>query len=218
LDLFYLIHSQLRTTGNTSTIAILHTLQFTVTHVLGFSVFTSRILATDLSQSHCHFKSRMKSSMHSLIHFLPFRLPSPELDPVIDNNFTQTSQSHIATDGQSVSLGVEPELGLMTRDLLLFDSYGRVCCEAPSLTRGRVCLMYMLLVLASAVLLGSESLWDSQTLSDLRLSFGRPLRLAGSRWRYSTPPPLKHPSLSLYNPSARATQKTASVLLRRLIY
>jgi hypothetical protein len=34
------------------------------------------------------------------------------------------SQSHIATDGQSVrSLGVEPHLGLMTRYLLLFDSY-----------------------------------------------------------------------------------------------
>jgi hypothetical protein len=33
-------------------------------------------------------------------------------------------QSHIATDGQSVSLGVEPHLGLMTRYLVLFDSYG----------------------------------------------------------------------------------------------
>jgi hypothetical protein len=31
-----------------SAIADLHTLQFTVTHALGFSVFTSRILATDL--------------------------------------------------------------------------------------------------------------------------------------------------------------------------
>jgi hypothetical protein len=31
-----------------SAIAILHTLHFTVTHALGFSVFTSRILATDL--------------------------------------------------------------------------------------------------------------------------------------------------------------------------
>jgi hypothetical protein len=35
-------------------------------------------------------------------------------------------QSHIATDGRSVSLGVEPHLGLMTRYLLLFDSYGLV--------------------------------------------------------------------------------------------
>jgi hypothetical protein len=38
------------------------------------------------------------------------------------------SQSHIATDGQSVSqsvsLGVEPNLGLMTRCLFLFDSCG----------------------------------------------------------------------------------------------
>jgi hypothetical protein len=48
-----------------------HSLQFTVTHALGFSVFTSRILATDLQQSHCHFKSHMKSYFHSLIPFLP---------------------------------------------------------------------------------------------------------------------------------------------------
>jgi hypothetical protein len=46
---------------------------------------------------------------------------------------------------QSVSLGVEPHLGLMTRYLLFFDSYGLVSCGAPSLTRGRVCLLYMLL-------------------------------------------------------------------------
>jgi hypothetical protein len=46
----------------------------------------------------------------------------------------------------------------MTTYLLLFDSYGIAVCGAPSLTRGRVCLLYMLLVLASAVFLGSESL------------------------------------------------------------
>jgi hypothetical protein len=54
-----------------SAIADLHTLQFTATHALGFSVFTSRILATDLSLSHWHSKSHMKSSFPSLIHFLP---------------------------------------------------------------------------------------------------------------------------------------------------
>jgi hypothetical protein len=54
-----------------SAISILHTFQFTVTHALGFSVFTSRLLATGLSQSHCHFKSHVKSSCHSLIFFLP---------------------------------------------------------------------------------------------------------------------------------------------------
>jgi hypothetical protein len=34
--------------------------------------FTSRILETDLSQSHCHFNSRTTSSWHSLILFMPF--------------------------------------------------------------------------------------------------------------------------------------------------
>jgi hypothetical protein len=33
----------------------------------------------------------------------------------------------------------------MTKYLLLFDSYGLVFCGALSLTRGRVCLLYMLL-------------------------------------------------------------------------
>jgi hypothetical protein len=46
----------------------------------------------------------------------------------------------------------------MTRYLLLFDSYGLVFCGAHSLTKGRVCLLYTLLALASAVFLGSESL------------------------------------------------------------
>jgi hypothetical protein len=45
------------------------------------------------------------------------------------------SQSHIATDdqsvSQSVSLGVEPHLGLMTRYLLLVDSYGLVFAGRP---------------------------------------------------------------------------------------
>jgi hypothetical protein len=54
-----------------SAIAILHTLHVTVAHALGFSLFTSRILATDLSQSHCHFKSHMKFSFQSLTPFLP---------------------------------------------------------------------------------------------------------------------------------------------------
>jgi hypothetical protein len=54
-----------------SAIADLHALHFTVTHALGFSVFTSRILTTDLYQSHCHFKSHMEPSFHSLIPFSP---------------------------------------------------------------------------------------------------------------------------------------------------
>jgi hypothetical protein len=60
--------------------------------------------------------------------------------------------------------------------LLLFDSYGLVFCGAPSLTRGLVSLLSMLLTLASAIFLGSESLgiYDHILLSDLRLPFSLP--------------------------------------------
>jgi hypothetical protein len=98
---------------------------------------------------------------------------------VLHSTFIFQSQSYIATDDQSISKSWcrAPRYWL---------------CGAPSLTRGRVCLLYMLLALASAVFLGSESLgsrvhillsqfWD--------FPFRRLLRLAGSRWRYSTPPP-----------------------------
>jgi hypothetical protein len=62
-----------------SAISELHILQFTVTHAIGSPVFSSRILATDLSQSHCNFKSHVKSFCHSLITFFPFlQLPIPK--------------------------------------------------------------------------------------------------------------------------------------------
>jgi hypothetical protein len=73
-------------------------------------------------------------------------------------------------------------------------------CGAPCLTRRRVYLLYMLLALASAVFLGSGSLGtdDHILLSQIWDSpFRRLLRLAGSRWRYSTPPPHGHVPLSV---------------------
>jgi hypothetical protein len=96
---------------------------------------------------------------------------------------TSKSKSHYdwRSVSQSVSLGVEPYLGPMTRYLLLFDSYGLVFCGTPSVTRGRVCLSYMLLALASAVLLGSEFLGtrDYIFLSQIwDFPFRRLLRLA----------------------------------------
>jgi hypothetical protein len=75
----------------------------------------------------------------------------------------------------------------------------RVCsCGALSLTRGRVFRLQLLLDLASAVILGSESRGTRNhiLLSQIRdFPFRRLLRLAGLRWRYSIPPP--HGSLSL---------------------
>jgi hypothetical protein len=51
IGLIEILFTPLGTTDNYSTIAVLHTLQLTVTHALNFSVFTSRILATDLINS-----------------------------------------------------------------------------------------------------------------------------------------------------------------------
>jgi hypothetical protein len=103
------------------------------------------------------------------------------------------SRSHIATDSRSICKswcrapsGVHDQIFITLWHL-------RSCFSgAPSLTRGRVCLLYMLLSLSSVVFLWSESL---RTRGHILLSqiwdfpFRRLLRLAGSRWRYSTPPP-----------------------------
>jgi hypothetical protein len=66
----------------------------------------------------------------------------------------------------------------------------RVCwCGALSLTRGRVCLLQLLLVLVSAVLFGfgSHETHDHILLSQTRdFRFCRLLRLARLRCRYST--------------------------------
>jgi hypothetical protein len=69
----------------------------------------------------------------------------------------------------------------------------RVCWfGAPSLTRGLVCRLQLLLALASAVIFWSES---GRTRGHILLSqirdfpFRLLLRLTGSRWRYSTPHP-----------------------------
>jgi hypothetical protein len=91
------------------------------------------------------------------------------------------------TVSQPVSLGVEPH----DQIFITLWQFRSCFCVAPSLMRGRVCLLFMLLVLASAVFLGSESLGtrDHILLSQIwDFPVGRLLRLAGSRWRYSTPP------------------------------
>jgi hypothetical protein len=102
-------------------------------------------------------------------------------------------QSHIATDGRSISKSwCRAPSGAHDQIFIIVWQLRSCFCGAPSLTRGRACLVYMLLVLASAVFLGSEfrgtrdhillyQIWD--------FPFRRLLRLAGSRWRYSTPPP-----------------------------
>jgi hypothetical protein len=69
----------------------------------------------------------------------------------------------------------------------------RLCwCGALSLTRGPVCRLQLLMALANAVILGSESSGnrDHILLSQIRdFPFRLLLRLVDLRWRHSTPPP-----------------------------
>jgi hypothetical protein len=67
----------------------------------------------------------MKSSFHSLIHFLPFllhhlRLQSPELDQIPENNELKTtfvSLDHLGTDHAQNSLPIAEEACLLIRCL-----------------------------------------------------------------------------------------------------
>jgi hypothetical protein len=82
-----------------------------------------------------------------------------------------------------VSLGIEHPSGAYDHICITVRQL-RVCwCGALSLTRGQVYRLDLLLVLASAVVLGSESRGTRD------FPFCRVLQLAGLRWRYSIPPP-----------------------------
>jgi hypothetical protein len=138
------------------------------------------------------------------IKLLPSHTLSKNLKTEIYKTTSQSkSQSHIATDGQSVSKSwCRAPSGAHDQILITVWQLRSCFCGAPSLTRGRVCLLYMLLALAAAVFLGSESLRsrDHILLSLIRdFPFRRLLRLAGSRWRYSTPPPHRFIKLQFYN-------------------
>jgi hypothetical protein len=108
-------------------------------------------------------------------------------------SFPTRSQSHIATDGQSISKSwCRAPSGAHHQIFITLWQLRSCFSRAPSPTTGRVSLLYMLLALASVVFLGSESRGtrDRIVLSQIwDFPFRRLLWLAGSRWRYSNPPP-----------------------------
>jgi hypothetical protein len=147
----------------------------------------------------------MKSSLRRLIPFWLFllihlALPSPELDPLLfrllfctpcfsASPLLSVSESCVATDGQSARLSWNeaPMWGLRP-DFY----YCGAIAGLSSLTRGRVCRLQLLLALAIAVILGSESRGTRGhiLLCQIRdFPFRRLIRLAVLRWRYSNSPP-----------------------------
>jgi hypothetical protein len=84
------LHTPLRTIGNYSAIAVPTLVQVTVTHTSILSLLRFPLLVSWqwFHKSHCHIRSHMKSSLHSLIPFLPFLLdhlwlPTPELHSIL---------------------------------------------------------------------------------------------------------------------------------------
>jgi hypothetical protein len=105
------------------------------------------------------------------------------------------SQSHIATDGRSIS-----KSWCRAQICITLWQLWSCCSETPSMTRGRGCLLYMPLVLASAVFYGSESLWTRHYI------------LLSQRLPFSSPPTTRRVTVEVLDPASTRVNLLSSKL------
>jgi hypothetical protein len=156
MDRIFDVYIPLGTTCNYSANDDLHTLQFTKAHAKPFPaycVFNNRFMVTDINSGDSSAsRSQVLLSQLTTASYLS-QSPNCSLKRL---NYPQSS--HIATDGQSISKSwCRVPSGAHDQIFITLWQLRSCFCGAPSLTKGRVSLLHMLLVLASAFILGSGS-------------------------------------------------------------
>jgi hypothetical protein len=144
-------YTELGTTGNT-VLSLIYTHYSSPLHTYYYSVFISHILATDISQSHCNFKSHMKSSFRNLIPFLPlfcsfpFRILEPSSYPGRQTSRNPTLHFRflsILPNTSSQSLCTDPKENIAS---IVKEACILICCLAMdilfllTLSRAGMCL------------------------------------------------------------------------------
>jgi hypothetical protein len=120
----------------------------------------------------------------------------------------------LAVYRQSVRLGDEPPETHSQISFSQMNTCGHSPYIASSLTRGWACHLQLLLGLASVFILGfgSSGTRDHISLSQIRdFPFCRPLRFAGLRWKYATPPP--HGNYTVFSSRSYVTSDGQSASL-----